>query len=615
MNDEIKVPTMQVTSLKKICMTIGELPTSYLETMSYYEMLVWFTNYLRDNIIPVVNNNGEATHELQVLFTELQSYVNNYFDNLDVQDEINNKLDQMLEDGVLEQIIEQFLQLTSLICFDNVAGMKASVNLANGSYAKTLGYYAINDGGGALYKVRAITNEDDVDEMIIIALTDNTLIAELVTDDLNIKQLGANGVVANDTKALKRFATSNIKSLKIPNGTYLLNDIIDLEDKELIGLGNPTININGITTAREHTIHVDGSCHIKGINFELNIRGTNILGFYNSHDCIIENCKFKVNDVACNGYVDIYTNNQNIRFIDCDFKCYSTNNGTPVAGGLWVREMTDNHTTKNITFDNCNFNHKSADEVIACWNDNSLLEEVKINNSFFLLQPESLTPNMVRFDCLHSSINNCTFIYKVSDSTNRSCLIVNNDHNDVFINDCVFDTSLTFSNGIGNGSKITFNNCYFKNNKNTKISKDSTFRNCKFDLLSMQNRGSAYLYNCIFNITENTGWMFGKNVTLNNCEFNITTNSAPDFIQLFEDDIKIKIYNTNVNIGTDTGTMRIGNMTSHTGILEVNNSMFTRLNLANTSNFTGYVTNSLSKEAITTVSTIKYNNNFNINSQ
>ena len=68
MNDEIKVPTMQVTPLKKICMTIGELPTSYLETMTYYEMLVWFTNYLRDNIIPVVNNNGEATHELQVLF-------------------------------------------------------------------------------------------------------------------------------------------------------------------------------------------------------------------------------------------------------------------------------------------------------------------------------------------------------------------------------------------------------------------------------------------------------------------------------------------------------------------------------------------------------------------
>ena len=493
--------------------------------------------------------------------------------------------------------------------YNTVADMKADTKLKAGDMVKTLGYYSVNDGGGSTYKITSTESQTEYQEEL-----DNGLHATLIIDDkVNIKQFGADGIVSDDTTAIKTFANSNIKTLIIPSGTYLLNDIVDLEDKELIGLGNPTININGITTAREHTIHVGGSCNIKGINFELNIGSTNILGFYNSHDCIIENCSFKVNDVACNGYVDVYTNNQNIRFINCDFKCYSTNNGTPVAGGLWVREMTNNHTTKNITFDNCNFNHKSADEVIACWNDNSLLEEVKINNCFFLLQPESSTPNMVRFDCLHSSINNCTFIYKTTNTTNRNCLVVNNNHNDVVINECVFDTSLTFSNGIGNGLKITFNNCYFKNNKNTKVSNDSTFRNCKFDLLSIQNRGSAYLYNCIFNITENTGWIFGKNVTLNNCEFNITTNSAPDFIQLFEDDRKIKIYDTIINIVNDTGNLRIGNMMSKTGTLEVNNSKFPRLNLANTGNFTGYVANSLSGSAITTVSTIKYNNNFNIN--
>lgn len=38
-------------------------------------------------------------------FNELHDYVHDYFDNLDVQEEINNKLDAMAEDGTLEDII------------------------------------------------------------------------------------------------------------------------------------------------------------------------------------------------------------------------------------------------------------------------------------------------------------------------------------------------------------------------------------------------------------------------------------------------------------------------------------------------------------------------------
>lgn len=39
-------------------------------------------------------------------YNELQNYVNNYFDNLDVQDEINNKLDKMAEDGTISKLLE-----------------------------------------------------------------------------------------------------------------------------------------------------------------------------------------------------------------------------------------------------------------------------------------------------------------------------------------------------------------------------------------------------------------------------------------------------------------------------------------------------------------------------
>ena len=98
-----------VKPLKKICMTIGQLPSSYLETMSYYEMLVWFVEFLRNQVIPALDNNAEAVRELQQLYIELKDYVDNYFDNLDVQEEINNKIDEMVESGEFEEIVSKYL--------------------------------------------------------------------------------------------------------------------------------------------------------------------------------------------------------------------------------------------------------------------------------------------------------------------------------------------------------------------------------------------------------------------------------------------------------------------------------------------------------------------------
>ena len=109
MNEEIDITVKGLTPFKKFCMTIGALPTSYLETMSYYEMLMWFTKYLTDTVIPTVNNNAEAVEEVQNIVMEMQDYINNYFDNLDVQEEINNKLDEMAEDGSLYALIQRFV--------------------------------------------------------------------------------------------------------------------------------------------------------------------------------------------------------------------------------------------------------------------------------------------------------------------------------------------------------------------------------------------------------------------------------------------------------------------------------------------------------------------------
>lgn len=113
MNGEIKSTINVLPPFKRLCMTIGELPSSYLETMTYYESLVWLTKYLSETVIPTINNNAEAVKELQNLYKELQDYVNNYFENLDVQDEINNKLDEMVSDGTFDYIINNVLNATN----------------------------------------------------------------------------------------------------------------------------------------------------------------------------------------------------------------------------------------------------------------------------------------------------------------------------------------------------------------------------------------------------------------------------------------------------------------------------------------------------------------------
>ena len=101
------INTITLPPFKKMCVTIGNLPTSFVESMSYYEALCWMYNYLDKTVIPAINTEGEAITELQTAFTTLKTYVDTYFENLDVQEEINNKLDAMAEDGTLADIINQ----------------------------------------------------------------------------------------------------------------------------------------------------------------------------------------------------------------------------------------------------------------------------------------------------------------------------------------------------------------------------------------------------------------------------------------------------------------------------------------------------------------------------
>ena len=85
------------------------IPLAFDESLSYYECLCGLLSYLKETVIPTVNNNVDAIIEVQNLMTQLQNYVDNYFTNLDVQNEINNKLDEMVNDGSLTKLIKNYI--------------------------------------------------------------------------------------------------------------------------------------------------------------------------------------------------------------------------------------------------------------------------------------------------------------------------------------------------------------------------------------------------------------------------------------------------------------------------------------------------------------------------
>lgn len=291
MQENINIPDSTITSAltfrNLVLMNMQQLTNfPYIEqdfdALTDYELLCLVVKYLNDVIDNQNEQNDSITNmynaflalqtyvnntkdTLEDAFNNLDDYVRNYFDNLDVQDEINNKLDEMLEDGILEQIIEQFLQIKSLLCFDNVAEMKLSTNITNGSYAKTLGYYAVNDGGSSLYKIRTITNNDVVDEGSIIELADDSLIAELVVEnnEVNVNQFGAKGDnVTDDTQAIQNAinyaGTKGFKDVKLINYRYYCESGLEITYSEFKLHGQPlTEYANGIRFSDSVSVGID----------------------------------------------------------------------------------------------------------------------------------------------------------------------------------------------------------------------------------------------------------------------------------------------------------------------------------------------------------------------
>ena len=163
--------TIEPLNFRYYCQKV--LPAVYDESLSYYELLCKLVAKI-NQIIAVDNTQNEG-------LKQLTDFVNHYFDNLNVQTQLNNKLDAMAQSGQLAQIIAEFLDTINLFGFTTTSALKNGSNFVDGMYCRTLGNTDYKSGDGSFFYIRTKTQQDIPDEQSIFALNNyDNLIAEKI---------------------------------------------------------------------------------------------------------------------------------------------------------------------------------------------------------------------------------------------------------------------------------------------------------------------------------------------------------------------------------------------------------------------------------------------------
>lgn len=472
------------------------IPLAFDESMSYYETLCGVLSLLKTQE-EVVNNNAD-------LLRELELYVQNYFKNLDVQTEINNKLDEMAKSGELENIISQYIELTTIYNYNTVDEMKNASNLINGSFVKTNGFYGYNDSGSAYYKIRTITNEDVIDNIHLFAIiNDNTLVAELYNKDvINIKQLGAKNDIDNTT--IINYALDNYKRVIIPDDTFNVSDSLILKDNIILeGVNkNSVINLNHEYTMPLILCENKNNVTIKDITLKNDISHTgsgvsdNLIGnFFNVNNILIDNINVPI----------IYS--QGINFKKCG-NIKITNSNFSNAGHSMVVFLTETH---DILIDNCVFDTitgtGSNDYLLATGSKdyetvvNYLVKNMTVQNSKFMNNPnwEGLESHGCSgFYAYNNYIYNCNDgIHCYFDDRTPT---IDHERKDVIIkNNTIINPNKNMLYGIivGGTANYFLNNIIIDNNIINGVGSESS------------NVGIFVLYANYFDITNNNISNFG----------------------------------------------------------------------------------------------------------
>lgn len=299
-----------------------------------------------NKIINSTNTLGEQTETLTTAFNNLQEYVNQYFSDLNIQNEINNKLNEMAQDGTLAEIINQeiFTDLNNQVIentqnIETLQGYKMFVNVKAEGIA--------NDGTDVTEDLQTLI--DTYPNGATFYFENGTYYFKNITIPSNSKVLGDSNtkfIIPTNEDINCLFKISNVENIEFEN-IYMQNGA-NVDVGQLFGSALATLGI------LKSCIYIENSNNVIMNNLKLDTYFDG-LKFYNTNNVKILNSYFKDSGYSS---IMVFDNSKNYIIENCIFDNAINNNGT---GNSYMISLTGEgfqtsiDVPTNVKIDKCNF--------------------------------------------------------------------------------------------------------------------------------------------------------------------------------------------------------------------------------------------------------------------
>lgn len=479
--------------------------TTYIQGASDYEIMAFLVQCYNATL-KGYSAVTQLSKDIVTAYNQLQTWVNTWFDGLDVQQEINDKLQSMYEDGTLADAIEKSDAIPTAVT-DYLNSEQGTQNMTN----------------------------------IIVAKLDSMAQDGSLTNAVTLELFGAKGDgVTDDTAALKEAIKSG-RNIKLLDGKTYGVKLVD----ELLTINNATLYSDGQSTIKSLTKASDTGLSNTGFHQCFYLSGKNFT---------IKNVTFDANNEwverpidesgdAWNNYINARNNTigntkivnsenvnlSNVKFLNGLFsvkisnsskiKVYECELTKAIADGLYITDGTT-----DTIIGNCIASYEGDDAY--CVNvDGSGIPERAV---FVNCSAHDLAGNL----CKVYGGKNVSFVNCYGTTKRTAGLSVEAPsektwgktvENVVFVNCAVkSDTNGVICNSSDTTShkNVAFINCNFDTNTYAYIAEFDgvSFENCTFtngfDIYRSKNINLA---NCVIASKNNLFFQDAENVTIRNC--------------------------------------------------------------------------------------------------
>lgn len=124
-----------ITNFRKFPKSIGEIPTSYRESISYEEQILWLCNFIEKEILPSIEISQETIEEIKSSFeslrTEVETSLSNFELNINqvkVYSDSQNELLRVYLLGLINTLNQRFDNIPDSFLVFNPTNRNAKFN-------------------------------------------------------------------------------------------------------------------------------------------------------------------------------------------------------------------------------------------------------------------------------------------------------------------------------------------------------------------------------------------------------------------------------------------------------------------------------------------------------